>query len=259
MELEWARALGKDSRGSRPRCILLADGSRESVAVSLTDLIDLPNVAVSPTDFWMPVGKPVKRGGRWDLSPAAEARLDREEGFLPSATREQLKNWWLAVAGRANTPNWDLASTCRIDGRPGLLLVEAKAHGNELSASGKRLPTTANGWRNHDRIGSAIAEANSAFRRATGGVWSLSRDDRYQLSNRFAWAWKIVSLGVPVVLLYLGFLKAEDMRRDGPLFRDQGDWVGALREHASGAIDGTCWNRPLYFEDVPLRALIRVR
>jgi crotonobetainyl-CoA:carnitine CoA-transferase CaiB-like acyl-CoA transferase len=31
--------------------------------------------------------------------------------------------------------------------------------------------------------------------------WSLSVDSHYQICNRFAWAWKIASLGVPVVLI----------------------------------------------------------
>ena len=28
------------------------------------------------------------------------------------------------------------------------------------------------------------------------------------MSNRFAWAWKLADLGVPVVLVYLGFFRA---------------------------------------------------
>jgi hypothetical protein len=42
--------------------------------------------------------------------------------------------------------------------------------------------------------------------------WTLSRDSHYQLTNRFAWAWKLASMGVPVVLGYLGFQGAAEMK-----------------------------------------------
>ena len=54
--------------------------------------------------------------------------------------------------------------------------------------------------------------------------WHLSRDTHYQLTNRFAWAWTIAMLGVPVVLIYLGFLQANDMRDEGAPFVSAADW-----------------------------------
>ena len=181
----------------------------------LTELVHLPKVKVSPTDQWMPCGKPIlTTAGQWDPTPAAEARLDRDDGFVSSELQRQLRDWWLASNKGANTPNWDLASTCHIDGRKGLLLVEAKAHAAELSTAGKRLRkhSSLNSHANHQRIAEAIQQANAGLRRATGGSWNLSRDHHYQLSNRFAWAWKLATLGLPTVLVYLGFLEAEEMR-----------------------------------------------
>ena len=103
----------------------------------------------------------------------------------------------------------DIASACEIEGKSGLLLVEAKAHENELSYSGKSSPgVSVNSQGNHQQIGQAIAEANAGLELAAGNPWGISRDSHYQLSNRFAWAWKLASLGVPVVLVYLGFLNA---------------------------------------------------
>ena len=63
----------------------------------------------------------------------AEPRLDYPWGprFLPDPLPQQLKEWWLKRPLRANTPNWDLVSTCKIAGRDGLLLIEAKAHDRE--------------------------------------------------------------------------------------------------------------------------------
>ena len=122
METAWWQALDK-KRGSRPRCVLLADGSRHAVADRLTGLVGLPDVAVSPNDFWMPCGKPVKAGKGWDKKPAAEARLDRSARFVATEIRRQLRDWWLEIVRGANTPNWDMASTCKIERREGLLLV----------------------------------------------------------------------------------------------------------------------------------------
>ena len=259
MTPEWTQALGRHSRGSRPRCVALVNGTDEAVAATLTNLVGLPDVGVDPAHRWMPAGTPVKTGGTWDETPAREARLERDPEFLPADVRRVLKDWWLAVGRGANTPNWDLASSCVIEGERGLLLVEAKAHANELSAAGKSLPETRNGWKNHQRIGEAIAAANVGIAQMTGGYCSLSRDDRYQLSNRFAWSWKIVSLGVPVVLVYLGFLDAEDMRPDGTLFHTHEDWVDAVRQHATGLVNESSWGNRFEVEGVPFRALIRSR
>ena len=35
--------------------------------------------------------------------------------------------WWLAVASNnTRTPNWDIVTTCTIEGKPGIVLIEAK-------------------------------------------------------------------------------------------------------------------------------------
>ena len=89
MATSWLQALGKDKRGSRPRCILLVDASRNAVAAQLTDLVGLDNVMVSPNHFWMPRGKPVRMGRAWDKKPADEARLDRDDRFVGPRCSEQ--------------------------------------------------------------------------------------------------------------------------------------------------------------------------
>lgn len=254
----WQNALGKDNRGSRPRCIELVSGTKKEVASRLTDLVGLDEVKVMSDDFWMPSGKPVLTGSNWDNSPAKEARIDRENQLVPfSDVRNALLHWWLEVIPRSNTPNWDIASTCMIEGRRGILLVEAKAHNNELSRSGKSQPSTENGWKNHGRIGKAIEEANSALERLTNTPWCLSRDDRYQLSNRLAWTWKLASLRIPVVLVYLGFLNAEDMVSDGALFRTESDWTQAVLSHAFRIVDETVWEKRIDTSESPFWSLIR--
>ena len=121
------------------------------------------------------------------------------------------------------TPNWDIASTCTIKGQRGLLLVEAKAHSAELGESDS---CGSRNRGNHERIRWAITEAAAGLQTATGSSWILSPDGHYQLSNRFAWSWKLASLGIPVVLLYLGFLNAEEMTDRGQVFGSAGQWEG---------------------------------
>lgn len=55
-----------------------------------------------------------------------------------------------------------------------------------------------------------IEVARTKLEELTKLAWGIERDSYYQLSNRFAWTWKLASLGVPVVLLYLGFSNATD-------------------------------------------------
>ena len=202
----------------------------------------------------MPRGKPLRRGNLWDTSPADEPRLDRDSGFLSPGDRARLRDWWLAVKRGANTPNWDLASTCRVEGKRGLLLVEAKAHTGELSDGG----TGAKNECNLRSIGAAIGGANDALASITGGDWDLSRDHHYQVANRFAWSWKLASLRIPVVLVYLGFLHADEMREgDHRPFSDQDDWTDVVKTHTHGVVDEACWETRLEVDGTPLRPMVR--
>jgi hypothetical protein len=68
-----------------------------------------------------------------------EAQVGRTSAFLGTRDREALMSWWLAVRSpKARLPTWDVAATCPVEGRPGILLVEAKAHDKEPEDSGKR-------------------------------------------------------------------------------------------------------------------------
>ena len=236
----------RERRGSKPRCHLLTHGDDAEVAARLTAMV-APWAEIRPDHIWLPRG----------FDDLDEARLDKTPGFLSDGLGEQVEGWWLKVRPGANTPNWDIASTCEIQGRDGLMLVEAKAHANELSRGGKSEPETPNGCENHEQIGAAIQEANAALNGILSG-WSLSRDSHYQLSNRFAWAWKVASLGVPVLLVYLGFLNADEMSDHGKPFDSADDWEGAVRTHSAGTVPDQVWGgNPLDVGGTPLRALIR--
>lgn len=252
--MKWLERLPKKGRrGSRPRCVLLTDGNPYEVAERLTGLVNRSGVVVSPNDKWMPHGKPVNENGSWNKEPSKEAQLDKKNhlGFPDNNIREELRNWWLKKS--AGTPNWDIASSCKIEERQGLLLVEAKAHKKELS---ERDTCGAKG-KNYKQIGRAIAEAKAGLENLTKKPWNLSRDTHYQLSNRFAWAWKLASLGIPVVLVYLGFLKAKDMAKDGELFKTKAGWEQVLKNHYNGVVDNSCWEKSLDCNGTPLIPLIR--
>ena len=228
----------KEQRGSKPRCHLLTHGSPDIVAARLSGIV-APFATVAPTDRWMPQG----------FKSVREATLPEAELLLPADVRQELKRWWLTVATSVTrTPNWDIASTCTIDGKPGILLIEAKAHDQELikeeTGRGKiDVPAYASVRRNLLRIDWAIRDASVALADQTGLTWALSRDWNYQMSNRFAWAWKLTDLGVPTVLVYLGFLNADEMSDKGKPISDAAAWQTLVKEHSRALFPGEVWNR----------------
>jgi hypothetical protein len=217
-------------------------GSDRQVADRLTSLIALSDVTVAAGDLVMPRGF---------LYPE-ESRLGETPGFLSDHHRQEVTNWWLQVPQGANTPNWDIAAKATIKGRPGLVLVEAKAHAAELETAGKRVTPQTNP-QNHHQIGEAIRQANEGLNSIRDG-WNLSRDSHYQLSNRFAWSWKIASLGVPVVLVYLGFLNADEMPCP---FQTAEAWVRRVRDWSRSIVPEGAWSDRMPVNGTPFIPLIR--
>ena len=225
-------------RGSKPRCHLFTDGTRVEVAGRLTALVK-PYGLVRNTDNWMPEG----------FQDTAEVQLHEPNALISTETSRDLKEWWLESRA-GSSPHWDLISQCLVghgrDRRPGLLLIEAKAHSDELKTEGKSLSPGASNdsRRNHRRIGYAIEEANVGLRSLTcNHRWALSRDNCYQMANRFAWAWKLADLGVPVILVYLGFLDAVEMSDKGDPFFDHADWEACIKTHANNSVPREAWER----------------
>ncbi len=163
---------------------------RPDFADQLTRLLCPTGAIIQPTcDVWMPKGYKDPRSAR---------NLGQ---ILPKLDWKTIRDWWLICGSR--TPDWDFASSCTIQWQRGLVLVEAKAHGAELKEDdvcGSRNP------KNCEQIGKALNEACQALAKVVPGV-SISRDTPYQLANRVAFSWKIASFGIPVILVYLGFLR----------------------------------------------------
>ena len=111
---------------------------------------------------------------------------------------------------------------------------------------------------NRQQIERALGRANAGLGQLTGGPWRLSTRSRYQLSNRFAWSWKLASLGVPVVLVYVGLLHAEEMRADGEPLHSYDDWKNRMLRYCRGTVDEACWDRKVIVHGIPFRPMIRV-
>ena len=98
--------------------------------------------------------------------------------------------------------------------------------------------------RNRARIAECIEEANAALEARTDLHWALSHEHRYQMANRFAWSWKLTDLHYPVILVYLGFLRAEEMRRgrEQTPFDGHAEWEGLVKAHSERLFAAGVWD-----------------
>ena len=237
-------------RGSRKH--VLDWTSQAEFCLELLQLVAPVDVRISARSRWMPRGHVASE----------EARLDT---FGPLVLPESdvwanLRRWWLIHEGGANTPNWDIAMGCEVEGRGGLVLVEAKANVPELNIGGKRLEATASARSaaNHDQVGRAVNEACAELQRVSAKT-AISRDSHYQLANRIAFAWKLASLGVPTVLVYLGFVGDEGIADAGAPFTDSGHWQSTFAEYAHTMVPEDLFERRIECGQAPTWFLVRSR
>jgi len=229
-------------RGSKPRCHWITQGSAEEVASRLTRLI-APWGEVTATNGWMPQG----------FEQIDEAELHKAISLISPKHCQEIKNWWFKVfKGQQTGPSFDIASTCTVtvngEKHPGLLLLEAKAHDRELQneEGGKKMSEEPSQSQtdNHERIREVIAATNTPFEIGTGMRWALSRDSCYQMSNRFASVCKLAELGYWVILVYLGFLNATEMRDKGNPIASPEHWKHLILGHSKPLFPESVWNQP---------------
>ena len=84
----------------------------------------------------------------------------------------------------------------------------------------------------------------------------LPCETHYQMSNRFAWSWKLAELGKPVVLVYLGFLCADEMADQGESFPYHAAWERAVHEHSQRLFPQEVWGQQWLINGVPFIPLI---
>jgi len=224
--------------------------TKPQFCVELLRLVQPVDTRISAKSSWMPRG----------YDATEEARL---ETFGPTVLPQSnawsaLRSWWLAHERGANTPNWDLAVSCEIEGTPGLVLVEAKANVPELSAAGKLLPSDASDASrdNHARITNAIEEACAALC-AIDRRTAIRCGSHYQLANRIAFGWKLASLGIPTIVMYLGFLGDEGIRDAGEPFRDESHWNEVFGEYARACIPRELFERRIDCGPAPVWFIVR--
>jgi hypothetical protein len=231
----------RELRGSRLRCLMLTSMPQEQVRSILARLVaPLPSVTIG--EIYSPCGF---------LRPE-EPKLGEYPDFLTQDERDIVTDWWLKVRRNANTPNWDIVSKCDIGGKRGLILVEAKAHSGESKREGKSRGNADN----DSQIDGAIREANVALNSVLPG-WALTKDSHYQLCNRFAWAWKLGAIGIPTILVYLGFLNCDEMCDCGMPFTSAQEWDGAVRQYADGIVPPNAWGVRVATSSAPIWAVIR--
>lgn len=115
--------------------------------------------------------------------------------------------------------------------------MEAKANEAELDWKGKSLRKNAseNSILNHQQIGRCITEACQSLNKKIPGI-NIQRDNHYQLANRVAFAWKLAQCGMPVVLLYLGFIEDSGISDVGVPFRDNDHWQRVMGAYMQGVL-----------------------
>lgn len=229
-------------RGSLMRCLMLTSGSATQFSALMNTLV-APHANVPTTATYMPRG----------FCSPIEAWLGISEDFLTTDQRKELVSWWLAVDRNIRLPSWDIVSTCTIEGRTGLVVIEAKAHVLELKPTDKC--TSANA-ENKKRIEVAVAEANAELNALLPG-WNLRTESHFQLCNRFAWSWKLASMGIPVVLVYLGYLHADEMTDIGQPFTSGEHWADSVRAYSKGVVPDAAWDSRIDVNGTPLRAIVR--
>ena len=166
-----------------------------------------------------------------------EGQLDKAARLPPKKDRDELRRWWLAVSRPSTrTPHWDIACTCTVDGRRVLLLVEAKAHTEELKIDDHVMARSLN----RERIAQRIGKANVSLANQTELDWALSYEHRYQMANRFTWSLRLTQLGYTVILVYLGFLRAEEMQT--PL-KDHEAWESLVKSYSHPLFPTEVWDR----------------
>ncbi len=234
-------------KGSKMRCLLITSMERASLRETIKHLInqhkEYNNIEIPDSFEFYPKG----------IVNPNEVELDKQEIPVGGSKEycNKLYQWWLGdTKKRERTPVWDIILTAEIDQKPGLILIEAKAHEEELNKEkkGKDKPSESKqSQANHERIREAIEKAREGLNRASqSDKVNIDRDTCYQMSNRLALAWKLARLGIPVVLMYLGFENTEEMKDDGKtrLIENYEQWARTVNEH-SKHIGFDLWEIPI--------------
>lgn len=102
-------------KGSKYAIIKLVESSK--FLSIMNELIENTGANLTIFDNWMPKSL--------QLDKEAELKDFLKHNFSPQLSNDIIK-WWLHKD--TTTPNWDLVSTCTIDGKKGLILIDWQRH-----------------------------------------------------------------------------------------------------------------------------------
>ncbi len=250
----------KRMKGSRYRCLLATELESGKARKLLEELCRPLQVEITADDEYFPKGFSYPK----ELILTSRVAKPFFDKHFPSLGFEHVKTkvkdeWWLTPRRGGNTPNWDIVSSCTLNNQSkALIIVEAKAHISELDCAGKLHKSVASddSRANHTSIELAISNANNQLNIAFQPQgFAISINQCYQLSNRFAFAWKLASIGIPVILMYLGFIKAKEM---GDYFQGDEDWRINLLAHSREIIPEAAWSgSPIMIGSTPIYPIYR--
>ena len=211
--------------GSRKKILDLIESP--SYLKDINAMIKSRNAKVESTDKFLPLSK--NKPKKPNLNNFLAQNYSKEMGadFL---------KWWLKYPGpSAITPMFDIISTCTIDGKKGILLVEGRVNTGELFYNGiKKILSnlkTDNVMANQVSVAKAIKEANTGINKTVKGV-ELSTENCYHLSSRISEAWWLANKGIPVILLYVGFLNYEKLSyKKHKVFTTDAEWQDLFKKH----------------------------
>jgi len=210
-------------RGSRKHILDLL--GRSDFLEVFNNLLANSGAIVSDIDVHIPKG--------YDCSDEIELRAFGPKYLADLIDWSLIRKWWPDYP--AKSPQWDLLTTCTVVGKRGLVLFEAKANEAELDWEGKSLgkKPSRKSIHNHGQIRECIFEACQSLNEKIPGI-NIHRDSHYQLANRVAFAWKLAQCGMPVVLLYLGFLGDPSIADVGVPFHDNDHWQRVIGGYIQG-------------------------
>lgn len=185
-------------KGSRKHILDLID--RSDFVETINSILQPYNVIVLDTNTVQPKG--LKDDAEYEL----QFFIDKHNlnQHFPPLSNFNFNKWWNPNGGKA--PTWDMVTMCEVNGKKGVLLVEAKAHVGEFDRKPKRLKVNSSqgSVNNHNNIEKRIDKACNSLNISNDG-FAIAINKHYQLSNRVTFAWQLSQQKVPVVLFYLGF------------------------------------------------------
>ena len=119
--------MSQHGKGSSYQLLQLVLKDPEYLVKRVNDLLKNDHIAISNMDISKPDSSDHQEG-------TIEGFLEKNYAEFSCLNKNSFHNWWAHVKSK---PTWDFISTCSINKKKGLLIVEAKSHRNEMESEGK--------------------------------------------------------------------------------------------------------------------------